>query len=147
MGHRMKARYVYESLNFERGRDPKDAMGIGIKYRHDSARGLGNPHYSFIRTIVDNLDLFTNGKYNTFDVVPYADHNEGFYGLPHDLIDMVKKNYLDDPRTFVSGQYGRIPSDSLIWPEIRKGLYLKVKNGKKLRSPFNAYRWPDEPQP
>ena len=30
MGNRMKAQFIYENLDFERGIDPKQSMGIGV---------------------------------------------------------------------------------------------------------------------
>lgn len=46
----MKARFVYENLDFERGKDPKSAMGLGKKYYLKSSNKRVNMGYGSMAT-------------------------------------------------------------------------------------------------
>ena len=74
----MKAKFIYETLNFERGKDPKDAIGIGeitLKDRmirkkfegSEEGKEMFSPDWPIYNYIIDrenhvNLELRENGN-------------------------------------------------------------------------------------
>ena len=63
----MKAKFIYESLNFERGADPKDSMGVGIRYRRSfkTVRECAN-------FFLNHIDKLSNGRFNNIDELKRA---------------------------------------------------------------------------
>jgi len=58
----MKARFIYESLNFERGIDPKDSMGVGIRYKRNFKTVRECAHF-----FLNHIDKLSNGRFNNTD--------------------------------------------------------------------------------
>jgi hypothetical protein len=56
----MKAQFVYEALGFERGQDPKSALGLGLIAKFDKfAKGAGMRR---VEPDEEDLDIFANDE-------------------------------------------------------------------------------------
>jgi len=105
----MKAQFVYENLDFERGRDPKQTMGIG------QISKLSDDNY--LETIRKDLDSFLGYK--------ATNYNPGYKGIHFDFVSLLNwipsskiievstryYNYNDDPSLPPGSNRDRIPSD------------------------------------
>lgn len=80
----MKAKCVYENLEFERGQDPKDAMKIGREARIQKEFMT---YFDAADWAVRNLELITDGKYSPNDVI----RKEGANIMPRDLSEYIQK--------------------------------------------------------
>ena len=69
----MKARFIYESLIFERGIDPKDSMGVGFRFKRNFKTVRECAHF-----FLNHIDKLSNGRFNNTDELKRAFEDEGY---------------------------------------------------------------------
>ena len=84
----MRAKFIYEGLNFERGQDPKTAMDIGILKRDISSYNYGNLQ----KYIIECLPyLFDNPE----DLIPKSSYSYLDTTASNKLQDFIEKRNID----------------------------------------------------
>lgn len=119
----MKARFVFEAIEFERGQDPKRAMGIG-----NSERQM---EYEINRVIQKTMDRFADGKIQ-FDW-DYSDDLEIYRELNAWIPCKDKENREKIKKMMNDTQYDNL--------DLFHGIYDAIdEEGYQLQN-YNAYNW------
>jgi hypothetical protein len=104
----MKAQFVNENISFERGRDPKGSLGIGVPRIQEIKRNFEDvaPYIESMRA--DELD-FRDFRYKVEslkDVVEVIiiNHMKSKYGIDLELIPYEQEGFTPSHRRFAAGK-------------------------------------------